>query len=156
MWATDYIPDWAYPATKEAISGAELRLGVTIPPVLKKQLAARNGGQINLGEESSLFLDNSRLWTNAIVDGIHKVESWETAAHSHWFQNVSDGPGRNLLVIIAAHSESHLCLDFRLNGPKGVPSVTFIDVCMSPKEVTTVVRTVDEFVAAIIKCKGDV
>src|SRR5438094_167695 len=43
VWATDYIPDWALPATPEAIASAEARLGVVIPKVLKTQLAVQNG-----------------------------------------------------------------------------------------------------------------
>lgn len=94
-----------------------------------------------------------RHWTNAIVDGIHPVEKWETAAENHWFQNASDVPDLRLLVVIAAHSESQLCLDYRVSGPKGIPADVYVDVCMRPTEVVTVAQTMTEFVAAIIASK---
>src|SRR6516165_7220921 len=70
VWATDYIPDWARPATRQAIASAEKRLGVVIPKVLKVQLAVQNGGQVFLSEDHVPFEVMCRHWTNAIVDGI--------------------------------------------------------------------------------------
>jgi hypothetical protein len=153
VWATDYIPDWARPAKRQAIASAEKRLGVAIPKVLKDQLAVQNGGQIFLSEMGVPFEDTCRHWTNAIVDGVMPVEEWEIAAENHWFQNASDVPHLKSLVIIAAHSESQLCLDFRACGPKRIPAVVYIDVCMQPTSVATICPTVTEFLAALISSK---
>jgi len=153
VWATGYIPDWARPASREAIASAEKRLGVVIPKVLKAQLAVLDGGQVFLSEEKVPLENTCRHWTNAIVDGVMPVGEWEIASENHWFQNASDVPDLKLLVIVAAHSESQLCLDYRRCGPKGVPAVVYVDVCMRPTEVVTVAPTVTEFVAALVASK---
>jgi hypothetical protein len=153
VWATDYIPDWARPATRQGIARTEKRLGIVIPKALKDQLAVQNGGQVFLSDEGVPFEDTCRHWTNAIVDGMHPVEKWETAAENHWFQNASDVPDLELLVIIAAHSESQLCLDYRGCGPNGLPSVVYVDVCTRPTEIGTVSATVTEFVATLVASK---
>ena len=153
VWATDYIPDWARPATRKAITGAEKHLGIVIPKVFKEQLAVQNGGQVFLGEDTVPFEDRCRHWTNAIVDGINPVEEWEIAAENHWFQNASDVPNLELLVIIAAHSESQLCLDYRACGPKRIPAVVYVDVCVQPTSAVTVSSTVTEFLTALIASK---
>src|SRR5262245_52572559 len=92
VWATDCIPDWARPATRQAIAGAEKRLGVVIPKIVKGQLAVQNGGQVFLSEAGVPFEGTCRHWMNAIVDGMHPVEKWEIATENHWFQNASDVP----------------------------------------------------------------
>jgi hypothetical protein len=153
VWATDHIPDWARPATRQAIATAEKRLGVVIPKVFKDQLAVQNGGQVFLSEKGVPFEDTCRHWTNAIVDGMTPVEKWEIAAENHWFQNASNVPHLGSLVVIAAHSESQLCLDYRACGRKGIPAVVYIDVCTRPTSVVTVAPTVTDFLAALISSK---
>lgn len=152
VWATDYIPDWIRPAPKESVVSAQVRLGVVIPKALKDQLAVQNGGQIFLADEPP-FEDVCRHWTNAIVDGLMPVEEWEIATDNHLFQNASDVPHLESLVVIAAHSESQLCLDYRACGPKRLPAVTYIDVCIKPTKVASVCSTVTEFLAALISSK---
>jgi hypothetical protein len=154
MWVTDFIPERARPASDKAIAKAESRLGVTIPEVLKAQLRVRNGGHVFLSEKATPFEKKCRLWTNAVVDGILPVQQWETAAASNWFDSVSDVPALDLMVVLAGHSESQLCLDFRSSGAAGTPSVAYVDACTTPTELTTLAKTPDEFVAAIIKSKG--
>ncbi len=153
VWATDFIPDWARPATRQAIANAEKRLGVVIPKVLKAQLAVQNGGQVFLSEKEVPFEDTCRNWTNAIVDGVMPVEEWEIAAENHWFQNASDVPQLKSLVVFAGHSEAQLCLEYRICGPKRVPAVLYVDVCMQPTSVATVCPTVTAFLAALIASK---
>ena len=153
VWATDYIPDWAQPALKESVASAQKRLGVVIPKAFKDQLSVQNGGQIFLADEPR-FEDVCRHWTNSIVDGVMPVEEWEIAAENHWFQNAFGVPHLESLVIIAAHSESQLCLDYRACGPKGLPAVVYVDVCSRPTSVTPVCSTVTEFLAALISSKG--
>lgn len=153
VWATHYIPNWARPAPQEAVASAEKRLGVVIPRAFKAQLAVQNGGQVFLSEEPP-FEDVCRHWTNAIVDGVLPVDKWEIAAENLWFQNVSDVPHLKSLVVIAGHSESQLCLDYRACGPKRLPSVVYIDVCTQPTSVATVCSTVSEFLAALISSKA--
>lgn len=155
IWKTDYIPEWAVPASEDAIAEAETQLGVKIPGALKEQLAVRNGGYIFLSEETIPFEDTCPLWTNAIVDGILEVEEWESAADNNWFDDVSDVDDLDLLVIFAGHSEAQLCLDFRAGGAKKRPSVAYVDVSATPTELTTIAKTADQFVLAIIKSKQE-
>ena len=54
-----------------------------------------------------------RLWMNAAIDGLDPVGSWELASEHNWFESVDDVPGLDRLVVIAGHSESQLCLDYR-------------------------------------------
>src|SRR5262245_51950745 len=125
IWDTSFIPDRCTPATSESISEAEVRLGIVIPEPMKDQLLVQNGGCLL---ECDRFNDASVHWTNATVDGIDQVQSWRRAKDDNWFENVQDVKGLDLLIIIAAHSEAQLCLDYRKSGSNGMPCVTFVDV----------------------------
>ncbi len=154
IWDTSFIPDGCKPATSELIAEAEERLGVVIPKRMKEQLLIQNGGCLLECDEFP-FNDSSVNWTNATVDGIHEVQSWGRAADDNWFESVADVKGLDRLIIIAAHSESQLCLDYRKSGGRRMPAVTFIDVCMNPTEVTIIAKTVDEFVRTLIALRPD-
>ena len=114
------------------------------PEEIRQQVISQN---ISLSSEA---LD---IFFNASVDGILPVEQGELASENHWFESVDDVDGLDCLVRIAAHSESQLCLDYRACGKAGTPAVTYIDVSMTPTEVTIVARSVDDFVAALVAAR---
>lgn len=126
-----------------------MRLGFVIPTLVKDQLLIQNGGRL-LELDQYPFKDPSVHWTNATVDGIDRIQSWRRAEDDNWFESVEDVKGRDQLIIIAAHSESQLCLDYRESGRRRMPAVTFIDVCMNPTEVRIITKTADEFVRTLI------
>ncbi len=149
IWKTYYIPERYTPATLQMISEAEARLGIKIPASVRQQLLIQNGGCL-ADCEVRPFQDASVHWTNATIDGIEPVQSWKRACDDHWFDNAKDVENLSLLIRIAAHSEAQFCLDYRKSGRQGMPGVTFIDVCMAPTEVLTIVETVDEFINTMI------
>jgi hypothetical protein len=124
-------------------------LGVLIPASIAEQLLIQNGGYL-LESGEYPFEDRSAYWTNSTVDGIDQVESWARAADHPWFEHVKDVKDLHLLITIASHSESHLCLDYRKSAANGVPGVAYVDVGMSPTEVTVIADTADEFIKAIV------
>jgi hypothetical protein len=148
IWDTDYIPDDCKPATLKMIADAEARLGVVIPASLKQELLIQNGGPIVECDEYPF--EDSALWTNATVDGIEPLKSWMRAKDDNWFESVKDVKDLHLLILIAAHSESQLCLDYRKSGPDGMPAVTYVDVTMNPTEVVIIAKSVDDFLRALI------
>lgn len=152
IWDTDYIPERYAPINKSAIEAEAHRLGVTFPQSVLEQLLIQNGGQLDECVEG-LFENSNINWTNATVDGIETVESWERAEDCHWFDSAEDVPDKNLLVVIASHSESQLCLDFRVSGPNGVPGVSYIDVCTTPTQVAILTKTVDDFIRSIVAAR---
>lgn len=152
IWDTTYIPDRYTPATPEVIAESEAGLGIVIPALMREQLLIQNGGCL-LECEQYPFKDDSVHWTNATVDGISRVQSWELASDDNWFESVEDVQGLQLLVIIAAHSESQLCLDYRRPGGSGMPAVTFVDVSRHPTEVRVIAKTVDEFIHALVSSR---
>lgn len=89
-------------------------------------------------------------WANATVDGVRRLQSWDLAKDNNWFENVEDVDKLDLLVVIAAHSESQFCLDYRESGKKGMPGIVYIDVSRDPTEVKAITSTVDEFIDAIV------
>jgi hypothetical protein len=149
IWNTSFIPDGCTPATLELITDAEVRLGIVIPTLMKDQLLIQNGGCL-LELDQYPFKDASVHWTNATVDGIGQVQSWRRADKDNWFESVKDVKGLDRLIVIAAHSESQLCLDYRKSGSGGMPAVTFVDVCMSPTEVRLITKSADEFIRTLI------
>jgi hypothetical protein len=149
IWDTSCIPDRFTPATPEMTAEAEARLGIVIPAVLREQLLIQNGGYL-LDCHQYPFAEAAKHWTNAAVDGIYPVQSWKRARNDNWFESVNDVEGLDLLIIIAAHAESQLCLDYRQSGSRGLPAVTFIDVCKEPTEVKILADTVDEFIGGFI------
>lgn len=153
IWDASFIPQRCKPATSELIAEVEERLGVVIPKRMKEQLQIQNGGCLLQCNEFP-FHDSSVHWTNATVDGIHQIQSWSRAEDNNWFESVEDVKGLDRLIIIAAHSESQLCLDYRKSGGRRMPAVTFIDVCMNPTEVTMIAKTVDEFVCTLIASRS--
>ena len=148
IWDTSFIPDRYCPATDQLIAEAEARVEISIPASMRAQLLIQNGGQ--LCDCDPLPFGEKALWMNAAVDGILQVQQWDRAAENNWFESVDDVPDLYLLVRIAAHSESQLCLDFRKSGSTGTPAVTYIDVCMDPTEVVVLAETVDDFIQALI------
>lgn len=149
IWDTSYIPDRYIPVTLEVIAATGKRLGIAIPSSLANQLVIQNGGYIVSCDEYP-FETNSIRWTNAIVDGIDPVDSWKRASDDHWFDSVNDVEGLHLLIRIAAHSESQLCLDYRKSGQNGLPGITYVEVCMNPTVVRVLTDSVDEFLDALI------
>lgn len=153
IWDTTRIPEDCTPATSDSITDAESRLGIVIPASMKQQLLIQNGGSLADCPEYP-FDDSSINWTNATVDGIEPVESWERAKNDHWFDNVNDVTSLDLLIRIAAHSEAQLCLDYRKAGSNGLPGVTFIDVSTKPTEVRIITERVDEFIRALVASRS--
>ena len=151
--------------TEERRQAAERRLGVAIPPALQ---AIENVALDDYGEEAP-FQDIC-LWLNAACDRFLPIEEWELASENNWFESFVEGeivtfggakvekyipehPETNLhlLVIIARHSESQLCFDYRECGPAGTPKVSYIDVTYEPMRSTTVCESAVEFVAAVLR-----
>jgi hypothetical protein len=154
IWDTNYIPDRCIPARRDAIAETEQRLGIVIPASLKEQLLVQNGGYLKVCDKYP-FEHGRVYWTNATVDGIDQVDSWHRAddrgrIDSGWFDDVDDVEGLDLLIKIASHSESQLCLDYRKVGGKGMPGVTYIDVCQKPTQVVSIAGTVHEFILALV------
>ena len=116
---------------------------------MREQLLIQNGGNLLECDEYP-FKDDSVHWTNATVDGISPVQSWQRACDDHWFQNAEDVKRLHRLIVVAAHSESQLCLDCRKPGAGGLPAVTFVDVSMQPTKVRVIAKTVDEFIHALV------
>lgn len=147
-----YQPDHFKPATDDDLNNAENRLQITIPQILRDQLQIYNGGFLFEFNEFP-FEKNGFYWTNATIDGILDVASWELASENNWFESVEDVEGLNKLIVISAHSESQFCIDFRENGAQ--PSVTYIDVSMNPTEVKTI-TTLENFIETIITLKDKI
>lgn len=155
MWSSDFIPTWRRPATEAAIKAAEKSLGIAIPAALKKQLLIQDGGPVFSGDDDPVPMKNGfRLWMNAAIDGLEPVSSWELASEHNWFESVSDVPGLDRLVVIAGHSESQLCLDYREKGPKRSPALTYFDVCRSPTDEVSVCDSVVDFIKSLTNAKA--
>ncbi|MGO9109978.1 MAG: SMI1/KNR4 family protein [Thermoguttaceae bacterium] len=101
IWRTSLISERYTPATPEMIAEAEVRLGVVIPALLKEQLLIQNGGYL-VAYEPYPFDDASVHWSNATVDGIWPLKSWERAKDDNWFESVEDVEGLDRLIRIAA------------------------------------------------------
>lgn len=149
IWDTDYIPERYQPATTKMIDETEARLGVVIPQSLKEQLLIQNGGYIVKCCDYP-FENDSLYWTNATVDGIDELKGWKRAKDDDWFESVEDINNLHLLIRIASHSESQLCLDYRKIGPNETPGVTYIDTAMNPTEIRIVTDTVDDFIRGLV------
>jgi len=152
IWDTDFIPERYASIEKALIESQARRLGITIPHALMEQLLIQNGGELDECVQD-LFNNATINWTNATVDGIETIDSWEHGDECNWFDSVEGIQDKNLLIIIASHSESQLCLDYRKNGPSGVPSVAYIDVSMNPIEVLIIADTVDYFFRSIVAAR---
>ena len=151
IWDTDYIPE-RYESIEQAVIELQARrLGITIPHALMEQLLIQNGGELDECVQN-LFNNATTNWTNATVDGIETIDSWEHGEESDWFRSVNI-LDKKLLIIIASHSESQLCLDYRKVGPSGVPSVVYIDVSMTPTEVLIITDSVDDFIRSIVAAR---
>ncbi|MCA9073163.1 MAG: SMI1/KNR4 family protein [Planctomycetaceae bacterium] len=134
------------------IDETETRLGIVIPKSLKEQLLIQNGGYI-VHCDNYPFESDSLHWTNATVDGIDQLDGWKRAKDDHWFESVEDVNDLHLLIRIASHSESQLCLDYRKTGPDGIPGVTYIDTAMNPIEIRIVAFTVDDFIRGLVSSR---
>ncbi len=88
---SNFIPEWAIPATEAGIRTAEERLGVSIPGCLQTQLLIQNGGVLT--DQDSRVM-NHVLWLNAAIDGIWPVEKWVLALNDNWFES-----GKMLMVL---------------------------------------------------------
>lgn len=145
----------------------EARLGVSIRAELQ---AVENVTFDDYGEDAP-FQDTCH-WLNAACDWFLPIEDWELASENNWFESYREGeivtfggakvekyipenpaPDLHLLVIIAAHSESQLCFDYRECGPTGMPKVSYFDVTDDPMRSTTVCESAAEFVAAVLRSK---
>ncbi len=149
IWDTSCIPERYVPATDELMDETERRLNVKIPESLRKNLRAQNGGYL-LQCAPVPFLEKC-WWTNATADGIEHLQEWKLASEHNWFESVDDLDNLDLLVCIAGHSESHLCLDYRSCGRKGTPAVTYVDVCQNPTKVVVVAKSIDEFIKILVE-----
>ena len=120
IWDTGYIPEHRKGATERQLNAAEERLAVKLPVALRKQLKIQNGGNVVelLAADAQLFPPSD----DSAIDGINLVQEWTLASYSFDFDH--DIAGTERLVMIASHSESRLCLDYRERGPKRVPSLT--------------------------------
>ena len=154
IWSTSYIADRYKPVTLEVLAEVEARLGIGIPASLRDQLFIQNGGNL-LECDHYPFEDASVLWTNATVDGIEQAQSWERASDDDWVAGVDDVDDLHLLVVIAAHSESKLCLDYRKSGGSGIPAVTFVDVSTDPTEARIIAETADDFIHALVASRSN-
>ena len=144
---------------------AERRLGVSIPVTLQ---AIENVTLDDYGEHAP-FQDTC-LWLNAACDWFLPIDDWELASTNNWFESFREGEivtyggakvekyipenpvdNLHLLVIIARHSESQLCFDYRECGPAGMPKVSYIDVNDEPMRSTTVCDSAAEFVEAVLR-----
>ncbi len=144
-----YQPERYKPATDDDFNVTENRLHIIIPKILKDQFKIYNGGLLFEFEEFP-FEKEGFYWTNATIDGISDLDSWELASENSWFESVEDIEGLDNLVVISAHSESQFCIDFRENSSQ--PSVTYIDVSMNPTEVRTI-TTLENFINTVIRLK---
>jgi hypothetical protein len=90
---------------------------------------------------------------NAAIDGLDPVEEWTLASRCPWFDSVDDVEGLDRLVVVAGHSESQLCLDYRGKGPKRAPSLSYFFVSIKPTEEVLVCDTVTDFIKALTKAK---
>jgi hypothetical protein len=153
IWDTSYIPERYRPAKPQAIANAEQRLGVAFPKLLKTQLLIQNGGYLPDFDETPFEDDDGPPWTNATVDGIEPVGEWRRASDDHWFESVTDVEGLPRLIVIAAHSESQLCLDYRKSGPQKMPGITLIEIGLRPTEVSPITPSAEKFLRALIAAR---
>ncbi|MFK3865131.1 SMI1/KNR4 family protein [Pseudoalteromonas rhizosphaerae] len=145
--------DFIGAATDADIINAEKRLGVIIPVILKQQLKIQNGGDILFFDWFEQATDKEFLFIgDSIVDGICSVSQWCLASENDWFSNCNDVHHKELLVSIAGHSESQLCLDYRKNGRNGEPGLTAFFVTQVSAEIDSI-ESITNLIHILIKFK---
>ena len=149
IWDTTYIPERRKGATDRQLDAAEKRLGVKLPAILRKQLKIQNGGMVvDVSAVDKLLFPAG---DDSAIDGINVVQDWTLASHSFDFDHEITETER--LVVIASHSESSLCLDYRKNGPKRIPSVTSFFLDAESREHESVKKMIQDIVSARAEIK---
>lgn len=148
MW--DPSHSYGEPASEKEIFDAEVRLGVRLPEILKRQLRAHDGGGVYRDEENDPFPAKRPVmqWLNAAADGLLEVRHWTLASLEDDLED-EDIDELDKLVLIAHHSESHLLLDYRECGPDGMPDILSVFYGEVPERVASL----NEFVERTIESK---
>jgi len=134
----------------EKLAENERRLGVFIPAVMMDLLTYADLMYF-CSDASVPYEDRCARWVSAAIDGFLDFSKWQPASESNWFDSVSDIPDLCHLIIIAAHSEAQLCLDYRESGPGGMPKVIYIEVDATPTKVCVVAENAEEFAVNVVE-----
>src|SRR3954447_2634193 len=125
FWATSSGGD--PPVTRDAISDAERRLGVRLPPDYLALMRVRDGGSVS-GDLDGFPLDPPRTYGSGQVSDyirISELDGLGELQRSDDFEPEYVPPGLVLLGTPDGHE--YLALDYRESGPDGEPPVLWVD-----------------------------
>lgn len=135
----DYVQP---PLTEEAVALAEEQLGVTLPSAYLKLLGQQNGGYLRAAAGISSQLNG----IGPRFPSITRDEAWwrpKNADAGAWAP-----PDSRLLIPFDGDGHWDMCFDYRGCGPRGVPSITFVDCECEREEL--VARDFLEFLSGLV------
>lgn len=146
------------PATEAAITDAERSLGVALPRELKSLLMVRNGARLRFNQ----FKLKTKPPEQSFARKHYHVPS---------LPGVGGGPGDDIVTMTALATDEWglpeglvplfgdghwwCCLDYRVCGPEGEPSVTHVDAGDAPDDTPVEVPIAPSFAALLAGLSRD-
>ena len=122
-WAVPAYLEYVQPAlTPAVIAAAEAQLGVRLPAAYLAILGAQNGGYLRRVHD----IANTVYGIGPAFPSITLDNGWwrpKNADPDEWAPERPD-----LLIPFDGGGHWDMCFDYRISGPEGEPSVTFVDI----------------------------
>lgn len=123
-----YLPYVQPSLTDRALEKAEAKLGVKLPRAYVEALRVQNGGYLRLSEHPSNYASVSQLFgigpRRPSLLGVDwtEVKEWMTEEGTKKPARIDD------LIPFCDNGHSYFCLDYRKDGRRREPRVTYIDI----------------------------